>query len=153
MKKILICFILFIGFAQANDAKARYDEIKKQEKEAKARALERERKLKKQNEINRLNKARDDELVLIDYNSKKSKVLLEHLVIDEQLKSDYYSLIGKKDNERSFLDRWHDRERKINENMSELNNKISAIDIECKKRLKANQIKYDTEEQKNYIDY
>lgn len=131
---------------------ARYDEIKKQEKEAKEKALEEERKLHKNNQLNELNRIRDSKIALIDNNSKKIEALVKHLSKDIQLKNDYYSLI-REDDKRSFLDRWYDRNKLISENIDELNNKLMISDIRLQKDLDTNKIKYDTEAEKNYVKF
>lgn len=130
----------------------RYDEIKKQEKEATTKALEEERKLNRDNQLNELNRIRDNKIALIDNNSKKIESLVTHLSKDIQLNNDYYSLI-RKDDKKSFLDRWYDRNKLISENIDELNNKLMISDIRLQKDLDTNKIKYDTEAEKNYVKF
>lgn len=130
----------------------RYNEIKKQEKEAASKALEEERKLNRDNQLNELNRIRDNKIALIDNNSKKMEALVTHLSKNIQLNNDYYSLI-RKDDKRSFLDRWYDRNKLISENIDELNNKLLISDIKLQKDLDINKIKYDTEDEKNYVKF
>ena len=101
-----------------------------------------------------ISKIEDEEL---EFNAKNQKNLSDKRANDDisktkELKKDYYSLF-KKDDKKTFLDKWYERQQLISKNINEINNKILTLNNNLNIDLKGNEVKYRNQAEKDHIDF
>ena len=128
--------------------------IKKQnaEKKAISQIEDEELELNAKNQKNQSDKQANDDISQLQYNKEKFEALVTHISKIKELKNDYYSLI-KKDDKKSFLDKWFEREKLIAQNINEANNKILTLNNNLNINLDINKVKYRNQAEKDHIDF
>ena len=108
-----------------------------------------ELELNAKNQKNQSDKQANDDISQLQYNKEKFEALVTHISKIKELKNDYYSLI-KKDDKKSFLDKWFEREKLIAQNINEANNKILTLNNNLNINLDINKVKQKSSRKRSY---
>ena len=130
----------------------RLDKKAEAEKKAISGIEDAELELDAKKQKNQSDKQANDDITQLKYNKEKFEALVTHISKIKELKNDYYSLI-RKDDKKSFLDKWFEREKLIAQNINEANNKILTLNNNLNIDLDINKVKYRNQAEKDHIDF
>ena len=122
------------------------------EKKAKSKIEDQESELNAKNQKNLSDKRANDDIRQLQHNKQIFEALIDHISKTKELKNNYYSLF-KKDDKKTFLDKWNERKQLIAKNINELNNKILTLNYNLNIDLKGNEVKYRNQAEKDHIDF